>query len=96
MIFLLCVEQRLRADGAAALDELVGPEAIGLLRIQGQLAAARAILNGSDAVPPVIAADEVASGPAENGHTQSPGGVQHVAPKPRWSLHGEPSSKMPP
>ena len=55
---------RLGAEDATVLHEFVGPEAVRLLAAPGELDAARPLLFRSDAVGPVIAADEVAAGPA--------------------------------
>src|SRR5262249_53106949 len=61
--------------------ELVRPEAIRFLRVPSQLAAPRAVVDGSDAVEPVIAADEVAAWPAEHGHAERANGIEHVLPE---------------
>src|SRR5207237_5053492 len=74
-------DERLGSEHAAILDELVGAEAVRLLRVPRQLAAPRTPVPGPDAVEPVIAADEVAARPSQDGNAQRPRRVQHVAPK---------------
>src|SRR5712691_786288 len=66
-------------DTPAVLDELVGAEAVGLFGVPGELRPARAVGDGPNAVEPVIAADEVAPGPAEHGHPEGTDRLQHVA-----------------
>ena len=79
---------RLGAHGAAILDELVGAEAIRLLRIPGELAPARPVRERPHPVEPVVAADEVAAGPAQDGYAQRPHRVEHVAPEPSLVAEG--------
>src|SRR5262249_19120376 len=72
---------RLGAEDPAVLDELVGTEAVRLLGVPGQLRPPGALFAPAHAVQPVVAADEVAPRPAEDGHPQRPDGVEHVAPE---------------
>ena len=58
--------------------ELVGAELVGLDRLPGQFAAARALLFGADAVEPVVAAQEVAARIADDGVGLLAQGLQHV------------------
>src|SRR5215831_18690435 len=39
------------------------------------------LIDGADAIPPVIAADEVATRPSEDGHAERTDGVEHVLPE---------------
>ena len=68
-------------DRAAVLDELVGAEAIRLLGVPGELGAPRPLVPGADAIEPVIAADEVAARPAQDGDAQRAHGVEDVGTK---------------
>ena len=68
----------LGAEGAAVLEELVGTEAVRLLRVPGQLAAPGPPVDRPDAVEPVIAADEVAARPSEHRDTERLCRLQHV------------------
>ncbi|PYM27074.1 MAG: hypothetical protein DMD80_16620 [Candidatus Rokuibacteriota bacterium] len=74
-------DERLGAEHAAILDELVGAEAIRLLGVPRQLAAPRSLVSRPDAVEPVVAAHEVAAGPAEDRDAQGSRGIEHVAPE---------------
>jgi hypothetical protein len=74
-------DERLGAEHAAVLDELVGAESVGLLRVPGQLAAPETLRPGADTVEPVVAADEVAARPPQDRNAQRPGGVEDVAPE---------------
>ena len=65
-------------DLAAELDELVGAKLVGFDRLPGQFAAARALLFGADAVEPVVAAEEVAAGVADDRVRLVAQGVEHV------------------
>ena len=73
---------RLGAENATVLDEFVGPEAVRLLAAPGELDAARPLLFRSDAIGPVVAADEVAAGPAQDRHPQVAGGLQDILAEP--------------
>src|SRR5204863_184090 len=75
-------DERLGAEHAAILDELVGAEAIRLLGIPRQLAAPRSLVSRPDAVEPVVAAHEVAAGPAEDRDAQGSRGIERVAREP--------------
>ncbi len=72
---------RLGAHGAAILDELVGAEPIRLLRVPGELAPARPIIERPHTVEPVVSADEVAAGPSQDGYAQRSYHVEHVTPE---------------
>src|SRR3989475_9901485 len=74
-------DERLGAEHAAILDELAGAEAIRLLGVPRRPAAPRSLVSGPDAVEPVVAAHEVAAGPAEDRDAQGSRGVEHVAPE---------------
>ena len=60
---------RLGVEGPAVLDELVGAEGIGLLGLPGELGAPRPFFRRTDAVGPVVVADEVAARPAQQRHS---------------------------
>ena len=72
-------EHRLDAGGAAPVDELVGSEGVRLGRLPGQVQAARALLDGADAVLPVVAGDEVAARVAHDGGRELAHQLEHVA-----------------
>src|SRR5215212_963472 len=70
----------LRPEDAAVFDELVRAEAVGLLSEPGEFDLPRALLARTDAVGPVVAADEVSAGPAKDGYVQVLGGFEHIPP----------------
>ncbi len=72
----------LGAHRATILDELVGAEPIRLLRIPGELAPARPIVDRSHAIPPVVSADEIAAGPSQDGYAQRSYRIEHITPEP--------------
>src|SRR5205823_4670344 len=71
----------LGAERTTVLDEIVGSEAIGFLSSPRELDAARTCIARTDAVDPVIAADEIAARPAQHRHVESARGIQHVGTK---------------
>src|SRR3977135_1078335 len=64
------------ASNAPHPNEHVGPKAVGLLAAPGKLDAPRAVFLRPDAVGPVVATDEVAAWPAQDGHAQITRGLQ--------------------
>ena len=72
-------DDRLGFQLAAVLDELVGPEAVRLLRVPRELAAPRPGVLRPHPVEPVVAAHEVAARPAQHREAERTGGLQHVA-----------------
>src|SRR5262249_48836247 len=51
-------------------QELVGAEAVALDRVPGLVAPARSLVARADAILPVVAGGEVASGPAQDRHAE--------------------------
>src|SRR5262249_2888341 len=68
----------LGAQPPAVLDELVGPEAVGLLGVPGQFGAPRTVGHRPHAVQPVVAADEVAAPPSQDRDARRANSLQHV------------------
>ena len=66
---------------AAVADELVGAEAVGFLRVPGELGPAWPVVHRPHTVEPVVAAHEVPAGPAEDGDAERADRVEHVAAK---------------
>jgi hypothetical protein len=71
-------QHRRGVDGFAEAHEFVGAKLVGLQRLPGQLAAARAQLLRADAVEPVVAAEEVAAGIADRRVLLGAQRVEHV------------------
>ncbi len=63
-------QQRLGAHGLGPVHEIVGAELVGLELIPGALENRRAVLLRADAIPPVVARDEVAAGVTHDGDLQ--------------------------
>src|ERR1700722_12983881 len=59
-------EHRFNVDLAAPIDELIGPEGVGLGREPGEIEPARPLRRGTDAILPIIAREEVAAGIAHD------------------------------
>jgi hypothetical protein len=72
---------RLGAEPLAVGHELVGAERVGLLGLPREIRPAWPLVARPHAVDPVVAADEVATRPAQQRHAQSLGRVEHVAPE---------------
>src|SRR5205807_1994204 len=70
------------AQRTAVLDELVGSEVVRLLTAPGELYPPWALVLRPDSVRPVVAADEVAAGPAQNRNAQVTRRVQDVFAEP--------------
>ena len=71
-------QHRLPVQLAAQPDELVGPEAVRLDRLPGQLAQRESLVLRADAVAPVVAGDEVAARIAHDRHFQFAQRVEDV------------------
>src|SRR5882672_4635712 len=65
----------------APVDELVGAESIRLGGQPRQIQAARAILDGADAVLPVVTGDEVAARVTHDGRRKLAHEREHVVPE---------------
>jgi len=72
----------LRVDQPGEFHELIGAELVGLDRLPGQVAAARALILRPDAVQPAVAAEEVAAGVAHGAEVQFAQGGQHILAQP--------------
>lgn len=71
----------LRPDLGAPGQELVGAEAVRLLRPPGQLQPARPPVAPADPVLPVVGRGEVPARPAHDRHPERPAERDHVAPQ---------------
>src|SRR5262245_61012956 len=71
----------LGAENAAVVEELVGAEAVRLLRVPRELAPAGTTGRRADPIEPVVPADEVPAGPAQHRNPQGADRVQHVPPE---------------
>ena len=69
---------RLGADPFAVAQELVGAEAVRFQGAPGVIAPHGALLSGAYAILPMVAGDEVATRPAEQGNAEALDGVDHV------------------
>ena len=74
-------EHGLDAGEAAPVDELVGPETVGLDRSPGIVEALRPFLDRSDAVFPSVRGDEVSAGILDDRGSKLFDEVEHVAAK---------------
>jgi hypothetical protein len=70
-----------RTQLSTVLEELVGPEPVGLDSTPGQLEPLRAAVAGPDAVGPKIVADEVAPGPTQDAQAQRAEQIQDIGAK---------------
>src|SRR5271165_2682653 len=75
-------EHRLDAGKAAPVDELVRAERVGFGRRPGVAQPFRPLLDGTDAVFPIVGRDEVPAGVAYDRDAELPDEVEHVATKP--------------
>ena len=71
-------QHRLDVGGLAPVDKLVGAKAIGLGRAPGEVETLRPIRHRPDAVLPIVAGDEIATGIAHDGRRQFLDQGEHV------------------